>query len=126
MEKAKYTLNSHHCCMVAQSLEKLVKHQKKKKKKVETKIGSMRLNGRGDQTYSKCKVLTHSSNYIISNLLLYIRERIFNEDGSQKILCSRVRAVCLWNVLVNSSTKASECFTFPLGTQFQSSLGEKA
>lgn len=32
----------------------------------------------------------------------------------------------LWNVLVNPSSMASECFTSPLGTQFHFDLGEKA
>ena len=44
----------------------------------------------------------------------------------QKFLGSRFRAVCLWNVLVNPSMKVSECFSFPLGTEFHCSLGEKA
>lgn len=36
--------------------------------------------------------------------------------------------MCLWNDLANTFTKASEFFfsPFPLGTEFHSSLGEKA
>lgn len=30
----------------------------------------------------------------------------------KKFLCSGFRAVCLWNVLVDPSAKASECFLF--------------
>lgn len=34
----------------------------------------------------------------------------------KRFLCSKFRAVCLWNVLVNLSRVVSECFSFLLGT----------
>ena len=60
---------------------------------------------------------------IILDLFLYVKEKTFPSSLQMEIarlLCCRFRAVWLWNILINNSTKASEFFFLLFSSEYNS------
>ena len=56
------------------------------------------------------------SNYILFSLFLYILRRALTKTESKIFLHPKFITLYILNVLISSSTKISEYFSFPLGT----------